>query len=705
MFCTAICGARRFIPVAERAADFIDALAEHAECAGQRLPLLICGADDAVRSLAEEWIADPQPLLVARRALAAIQPCERRQLLGTECDLLVVDLWSRPDVNTLVAAAGCLRRGGLLLMLAPEPRDWSTHFAGPDGRASLFWQHVLRCLEQSEAVAWWSLRDGGRWPLLNGGAEVPDLSLPTADQLQAMARMRRVLHGHRRRPLVLRADRGRGKSAAMGLCAAEFLQENSGDVLLTAPRREAAATVLQHAAQALGDSQASEPAYGDSRLRFYAPDRLLQERPAARIVLVDEAAAIPPAILEQILRHYPRVIFATTVHGYEGSGRGFDIRFTDVLDALTPQWQRCELQEPIRWNEDDALEPLINRCFLLDSDAPSPRAGECDGDDVQVLNALTLFRDEALLRDIFGLLVAAHYQTSPADVQQMLDSPAVTVFALRDESGQLLGAALVIEEGGLDEDWLDAIARGERRLRGHMLPQSLVYHAGLDAALPLRCARVSRIAVQASCRRRGLGRRLLAGIEQFALDEGLDYIGSSFSADADLLPFWLGADYLPLRLGIRRDPCSGGHALLVAKPLSAAGSELLDTAYRRFCEAFPLQLRETFQALEGRLVLTLLNSLERTGEVIAPPPELRRFVSGEIAYEHAYPGLWLFLWQWRGPPLPLTDEFAIVVAKVLQARPWGELARQFGVSGRAQLEHQLRQALRWMLSMQDVTRT
>ncbi len=76
---------------------------------------------------------------------------------------------------------------------------------------------------------------------------------------------------------------------------------------------------------------------------------ILADKPAADLLLVDEAAAIPLYLLNALFSHYHRLVFSSTLHGYEGAGRGFALKFNTVLADKKLLAKQLTLVEPIRW--------------------------------------------------------------------------------------------------------------------------------------------------------------------------------------------------------------------------------------------------------------------------------------------------------------------------------------------------------------------
>ncbi len=676
-------------------------------------------------------------------ALAGLdcQPHKRaRELLGQECTTLVVNCHEGFDTNSVGAASGTLVGGGLLLMLVPPLAEWPANsgvvdetfavhpFTGRDlpGR---YIQRFIRLakadpnvfiLEQdAEPVALAGTGGGSResrasresgvsaWQQTLAALHSGNYSSP--DQQQAVAAIVKVAQGRSRRPLVISSDRGRGKSAALGIAVAQLLQSKPGRIIVTAPQRAAVDAVFERARACLASESesglqqeknsllympAGQPA---SRLQFFPPDQLLNEHCPAELLLVDEAASIPTAMLEGLLARYSPIVFCSTIHGYEGAGRGFALRFNQILDQQTAQWRRLHMLAPIRWAEGDPLEAFLFKGLLMNAEACELAAPEsvCPQDCViECLDRDQLLADEALLRQIFALLVIAHYQTSPNDLRHLLDGLNISVWVLR-HGEQLLAAALVSDEGGFDRDLGDAIWRGERRPRGHLIAQSLCAHCGMQGAAELRGSRIMRVAVHPAVQRRGLGSRLISALIEDARQRGMDWIGSSFAASTGLLGFWRRLGMVPVRLGSSRDTSSGSHAAIVLASLSVVGDELLCSLLQRFVQQFPHQLSEHLQDLDAELVVALLAE----GEFQLAQQEwleVQAYSAAYRNYEMCSFALWRFACRYLSR-LTETDKQSeryrrAIVLKVLQRRPWSDVADRLGLTGRKQLENCLRKA-------------
>lgn len=138
-------------------------------------------------------------------------------------------------------------------------------------------------------------------------------------------------------------------------------------------------------------------------MRFVAPDSLLDELPEADLLLVDEAAAIPLSILAIYLNHYNKLIFSTTTHGYEGTGRGFVLKFYKLLDRKRAGWKKIELQQPVRWQQNDWFEQWIEKLLFLNLQLEDRSRIEVDIHKcyVEQIETASLIEDRQKLESVF----------------------------------------------------------------------------------------------------------------------------------------------------------------------------------------------------------------------------------------------------------------------------------------------------------------
>nr|WP_255537678.1 GNAT family N-acetyltransferase [Motiliproteus sp. SC1-56] len=605
----------------------------------------------------------------------AVPAAQATRYLGAEFDLLVFDALDQIDPDALAATTGTLRGGGLMVLLMPPLVDLV------EGAASPFRRWLAGQLHAApEPVLW---QQGETPPALPNAAPptepVPtpsDAAYRTEDQARAVAAILRVVQGHRRRPLVLKADRGRGKSVALAIAVWRLLQQGPRQILVTAPSRAALASFyawLQE--RGLKAASGGQITYNGGELRFVAPDELLHGLPRTDLLLVDEAAALPAPMLRRMVQEYARVVFSTTVHGYEGTGRGFELRFQGELDTLAPGWSALQLAAPVRWAPGDPLERWIFRTLLLAAKpavtlppAQPPEAVEC-----RLWSPAELVDNPGILSQLFALLVQAHYRTTPGDLQDLLNGDFLDTW-VSIQQGCVLGAVLVAREGGFDRDLAREIWAGRRRPRGHLLPQVLAAQGGWLAAPEFRYWRVVRIAVHPAVQRGGLGTRMLAQLGASAESEGVDMLGSSFGLTADLAHFWGQAGFRPLRLGLRRDASSGCHSLMVVRPLNLEAGSLVEKIQARFVSHLPPQLGAPLQEMEAEAVVALLARLPRARMSADPQDWLDRvsFAAGQRGLEQCRPALQgLVLDLLTDARVTVEPEVALLwVQAVLQGRPW-----------------------------------
>ena len=683
--------------------------------------LLLSGEPTGCRQQASQIVQALEPgslLWVGNQSPSDIQTLSNAQALqrlGEEVDLLVYDAFSGFDPDAFGALSGTLRGGGLLLLLTPPLDEWADYpdpeyarqvVAGlsPSDFGGTFLQRLARLLKADSSV---TRIEAGE--LLNQAASTSSAGNPapdiiddclTGDQRQAVAAIEQVVHGHRKRPLVLSSDRGRGKSSALGIAAARLMSGTRRRILVTAPRRSAVESLFQQASRLLPEAEFrnGELHAAGSRLIYTAPDHLLNTSHEADLVLVDEAAAIPTALLQTLLERYPRLVFATTVHGYEGTGRGFALRFRDHLDRLTPQWRELQLVSPIRWAGEDPLEALVFRLLGLDCEpAADELMSETRPESAEILqpDSHWLLQHESALRQLFGLLVLAHYRTSPRDLRLLLDAPNLQTLLLR-QGENIAGAALVSIEGGFDKQLSQAIWAGQRRPRGHLMAQSLAAHVGLVSAPQLKGLRVMRIAIHPAAQRRGLGSHLMHAVRDYATQLGCDYLGTSFGVSEDLLRFWLSNDLKPVRLGLRSGTSSGEYPLLMVSPLSSQGTEMATQAEQRFLQQLPALLGDPLRDLPPSIATSLWRTMEAPEQLAlskADWSDLIGFAYLQRGFETSLPAIERLTRLGLGSNSLRPEHASLLLMRVVQKRSWEACARESGLSGRAETESRIRQIM------------
>ena len=527
--------------------------------------------------------------------------------LGSEKKVVVFDASNNFDPDGFAAISGIVVGGGLFFLLMPEVDKWNLIYSTPFG------QRLIKSINTTNAIM--VIKENDEKVNFNQVRPITSQSEPfkapflTADQQHVVEAIENEVLNNKNNPVVVVSDRGRGKSAALGFVAARLLNAGIKSIAITAPRLRAADIIFKHIIENSPEAEVKRGSVkvGDGIIQFYAPDELVQGDIDAELLLVDEAAAIPVAMLSSYLDNYKQCIFATTVHGYEGTGRGFALRFNKVLTKRNPSWLKLQMETPIRWAANDPLEKWVFNLLCLDAeivDIKSIQEIEQSKFECQLLDKRELTEDQTLLNEIFALLVLAHYRTRPNDLKVLFDDN-VSLYVTRYKK-HVVAVALVIREGSFSDSLSTDVYRGERRPQGHLLAQALTYHCGIEQAATLDYARVMRIAVHPDLQRQGIGSVLLNFIVTNEQRHGRDAIGSSFGMNMELLQFWRKLKFNVVRIGFTREQTSGEHAAIMLLPLTEKAKILGREASERFNDKLPYWFNDVLKDIP----LEIKNSFE-----------------------------------------------------------------------------------------------
>ena len=651
----------------------------------------------------------PSELREAGRACDRVfSPSAIEALLGTENDAVLIAVKGLLRPNLLAAAAETVRGGGVVGVVVPPLDSWQ-----PGGSMSTgyYKSYLVNSLYSMPSLFWADLDRGTVYSMrLPQGRGVKAESAKgyrarspvhrklieacaSREQAEALDRIVQHLRSRGRSVLVL-GDRGRGKSGLLGLVLAYLIATHMvGFVPVTAPGPHSVQSlfrVLGRALERLGVRSWAIERGGYIigvagpwfHIRYHTPDRV---EPGS-VTVVDEAAALGPLRLRAIARRAPRLLAATTIHGYEGSGR--------VLAKASAEMLReprliVELREPVRYAVNDPLESWLYNVFMLRVEEPEPPRELRDLVFLRI-GREQLIRDRVLLERLYSILVNAHYRNEPDDLAMMIDAPHHTLYALAVD-GVPVAVAQV--------SWEDTSLPREARI----LPDLLAQYTG--EAGGLRGARVVRIAVHSMLQRRGLGSLLLHHVEGEAKRRGAEWIGAVFGRP-DVVRFWISNGYLPVYISPLPNRLTGEHNIAVVKPLTERGWKVIGEAVAAARRRLLLSLHNLYRGLPAEVVYELLRA-----RVQPQPPlveltqsesyRLKLYLEGRVDVESILDIVWLLAVNTileRGfIPLESRGEAIALIMRVLQGKTAGEVAAALGI-GVADVRELLRRAVDSLLA-------
>lgn len=532
---------------------------------GIRRVLIVSGDTTWHRQVIEENLSSLQLNLLwvgenAPEGTASIAARAARGLLGQELAHVVFNAAEGVNTEALAAVSGAMSAGHWLVLLVPDWEQWPSL---PD-MDSLRWseqaepiatphfvRHFQRVTSQHPDIIVW--KQGAPKEITELHMALPEWHRPDGSPTREQEAILRALLTNDDPVSVVIGERGRGKSTLAGMFAAR----TAGECWVTGPNRVSTQILSQRG----------------KRVEFYAPDRLLEQcrqKVPENVdwLLIDEAAAIPAPMLNELISFFPHVLLTTTVQGYEGTGRGFLLKFCSSL----PSCQIYSLEQPMRWAMDDPLETWVNSLLLFaEPQEPFVHARKFEQ---KKLCQNEWHSSPQVMSDFYALLTSAHYKTTPLDLRRLMDGVGNHLHASFVDS-KIVAALWAIDEGGLDEQLAKAVWAGERRPKGSLVAQSLAAHGGQWRAAVLRSRRISRIAVFPEWRRQGVAKSLVAVVIHQARQEQLDFVSVSFGYTPELHQFWQRCGFQLVRFGTHLEASSGCYTAMAMVPLNEESDQLL----------------------------------------------------------------------------------------------------------------------------------
>jgi len=300
-----------------------------------------------------------------------------------------------------------------------------------------------------------------------------------------------TIRGGGKKVFVITSARGRGKSAVTGLGLAGLIskieKKKKFKVVVTAPSSTSISQLMLFLKKGLDalsiPYKSKDSIYGyplsiegsNFKVYYEIPEATLEDE--GDLLVVDEAAAIGIGYIDSAIKTWKKVVLVTTVHGYEGSGKAFLRYLKRILTTrkVSVMWQ--ELIKPLRYAEGDPVEKWLYDTLLLDAEPDEPPQNVSHV-IYESANVEEIFNDDHKLRQIYGILVTAHYRNNPNDLMIMADGVHHKIKTLSTLDGKYIGVVQIAQEGDLPDSLIDLALKGGT-FDGDLIPDRLIKHVRL----------------------------------------------------------------------------------------------------------------------------------------------------------------------------------------------------------------------------------
>lgn len=451
------------------------------------------------------------------------------------------------------------------------------------------------------------------------------------------------------------ASRGRGKSATMGLLVAVAIDMGLSSIFLSALFLENLQTIFDYAIiglKILGYKNIADYKIiysfekkrrliesikifkGNSRqeVKYICPFEDVKYYPD--ILFIDEAASIPINFLKKLLE-MRLVVMASTIGGYEGTGRVLRTKLQEYITEKSLKLTSCLMDDPIRYAKNDPVEEWLNKSLILETPVYTlekiPMPLDCM---LMHVNKDLLFlgseQSEKFLNELFSLFIASHYRNSPNDLQILSDSPNHEIFAMLTKGTypRVVCAIQVAFEGRCEKNTIHKM--------GNLIPW-VIYETFFDEMfLSSFGARIVRIATHPHLLSMGYGTAamnalkhaftfnssynahqiasnandvLLCGLDKIKFPK-IDWIGSSFGIKEKLLNFWKINQFSPICIKQSPSKTTGEYSTIVIDILSEHLKPNFLSNKSKFMSRFLALLPISFNSFSPSLVLSILHTSE-----------------------------------------------------------------------------------------------